>query len=246
MKHFILIMFLPLILKFLSVPADAQNKRIEFINRDYRKIDSVAKQLSGKTETPGEISTALTEAYNDTIDKVRSIYCWVIAEKKQELMNISPSSKKTGTQSLQDAADPAELFRSMCLEQRIICEQVSGLLKNRNGKLQKHTWTAVWISNEWYLTDCTMGILKKHPDAWFLPDPAALIFTHFPDNIYFQLIPRRISNNGFIKLPYRDSAKVSATDKSYEAFLDQPEDFIQPETSEYKKAMIWENILRPE
>ncbi|XP_046563898.1 uncharacterized protein LOC124272734 [Haliotis rubra] len=93
-------------------------------------------------------------------------------------------------------------------------------------KTERHCWCAVFLGREWRLVDCFLGgklwhdtqDLRQQEDVhnidpsssfaadlnhfYFIPDPEHLIFSHFPDRDYWQLLPRFVSKSEYLTMPY--------------------------------------------
>ncbi|XP_071088602.1 uncharacterized protein [Haliotis cracherodii] len=93
-------------------------------------------------------------------------------------------------------------------------------------KTERHCWCAVYLGREWRLIDCFLGgklwhdthDLRQQEDIlnidlncsfvadlnhfYFIPDPENLIFSHFPDRDYWQLLPRFITKAEYLTMPY--------------------------------------------
>jgi len=60
-----------------------------------------------------------------------------------------------------------------------------------------HSWNAVYIDGSWFLLDChwatrhddSTDVKHDYDDFFFLTDPAEIIFSHFPEDAAWQLLP---------------------------------------------------------
>src|SRR5262249_35212157 len=72
-----------------------------------------------------------------------------------------------------------------------------------------HAWNAVRIDGHWHLVDATWGagsvgdkkFLKRYRDYYFLTPPEQLIFSHFPDDVRWQLLEPPVTQAEFEHWP---------------------------------------------
>lgn len=107
----------------------------------------------------------------------------------------------------------SQLFHAMATSVGLTSHRVLGHVPARmaGGGSDFHAWNAVKISGRWHLLDATWGAghidprtrkFERHTnDDWFLVNPDRFIYSHFPDESKWQLLPRPLSKSQFSKLP---------------------------------------------
>lgn len=107
----------------------------------------------------------------------------------------------------------AELFAALAHEMGLRVQIVEGFAKGygyRVGSVildwSNHGWNAVDIAGDWYLIDATWGAgrlegsgnyAQYFSDFYFLVSPEHLIYTHFPHDADWQLLPTPLSRDRF-------------------------------------------------
>lgn len=112
----------------------------------------------------------------------------------------------------------ANVFAAMCnaagIENIIITGYGRGLGFSIFGGEEKynsnHAWNAVKLSGRWRLIDATWDagyvdgreFIRRYSTAYFMPDPAEFIYSHFPENNKYQFLPSPLSFDEFRKQPF--------------------------------------------
>lgn len=112
----------------------------------------------------------------------------------------------------------ANVFSAMCnsagIENIIIGGYGRGLEFSVFGGEEKynanHAWNAVKLSGKWQLIDANWDagyvggreFIRKYSTAYYLPDPAEFIYTHFPEKKEHQFLTSPLSFEEFRKLPF--------------------------------------------
>ncbi len=114
--------------------------------------------------------------------------------------------------------DYTYLFKQLCAELGIPSEVVLGKVKKSESEIGErfnpytHTWNAVKIKDKWYFIDATWGsgytdgsctkFTKEFRD-YFLCTPQEMIYTHYPDDSKWQLLPRDkvVTESEFLNYP---------------------------------------------
>ena len=134
--------------------------------------------------------------------RVRVIFKW-ISENIQYNWNCM-GTEKTSEEILHSHEGVSEhysqIFRDMCAVVGIRSKMIQGFIKGydyrpghhfKPGEDFAHHWNAVFILGSWHLIDCTLAtgytdhsgqFQKKLDEHFFLSDPEAFIWTHFPYN----------------------------------------------------------------
>lgn len=101
----------------------------------------------------------------------------------------------------------AKLFEACCKSIGMKAVAVGG---NTRYSTEGHEWNAVWINSGWQLVDVSsmasgtgnQGAGKGQPvDFYFLPEPGQFIFSHFPGEARWQLLPKPVSRREFDSVP---------------------------------------------
>jgi hypothetical protein len=108
----------------------------------------------------------------------------------------------------------ANLMKALCDRARVECVVVYGISKNPGDppgadyRKNRHAWNAVKIDGQWRLLDATWAsgrnVNGRYQHAFdgvhFLMPPEQFIFTHFPQDPRWQLLPEQVSYEEFAKL----------------------------------------------
>lgn len=94
------------------------------------------------------------------------------------------------------------------------CVIIKGYVKGFNyypGKDNKietnHAWVAFDIDRKWYLADPTWGsgyvdinynFVKSYEEFYFCPDPTKLIYSHYPEDMQWQLLENPVDSYTFM------------------------------------------------
>jgi transglutaminase/protease-like cytokinesis protein 3 len=110
----------------------------------------------------------------------------------------------------------ANLFKRICDELNIDCEEISGYARGYSYSLfddeiitSNHAWNMVKIYDNWYLIDCTWdsGYLdgtrqvQKYKTDYLFIKPERMIYSHFPNWRTDQLLNPPISEDEFLNMP---------------------------------------------
>ncbi len=172
------------------------------------------------------LSKALSQPAKNDLEKVRAIYKWITYhisydwETFQKKFITDQSAEKILQNRLAVCEGYANLFKALCEANNIPCEVVSGYAKGTDYQIGEpidepnHSWNAVKIAGKWHLTDLTWGANDRNNrmnDYYFLTPPEKLIYTHFPEQSKWQLLPSRLTMYEFERKPL-----------VYPAFFDMP------------------------
>ncbi len=106
----------------------------------------------------------------------------------------------------------SELFYRLAEAVGLNTHIITGMGKTRDGRVEKHAWILAIVEgdNTGILIDPTWGagsvdngtfIRNENDDSWFHVSPYWNIFTHFPNDETYQLLPQPISRSQFDALP---------------------------------------------
>lgn len=100
----------------------------------------------------------------------------------------------------------AFLFKALCNKVGISAEVVHGFTKNYlsdipDDKTPTHTWNAVNLNGHWELLDITWAIAHGQSnvpdDFWYRTNPVDFIYSHYPEDPKWILLPSFISFDEF-------------------------------------------------
>ena len=121
----------------------------------------------------------------------------------------------------------ARLFKTLCEYAGIPAELVTGYARTNWGSQKfrsNHTWNAVYVDSAWHLVDVTWAsgfisfsdeFVKQYDDSYFFPDPAYFIYTHYPEDLKWSLLPNSPALHEFNQAPFRLTAFVKYGITSY-------------------------------
>lgn len=188
---------------------------------NFNKIDKYALQAPKKITTSiDQLSNYLTQPYKSDIEKVRSIFAWVIHYIQYDKAAYNNGNKRIN-KSNEDVLERRKavcfgystLFKALCNQAGVEAEVVVGFSKGTltaQSKIGKpdHAWNAVKIDSTWHLLDATWASsLKARSDDfmatlntnYFLTAPKKLILNHLPSDPMWQLLDCQITPDVFIK-----------------------------------------------
>ena len=117
----------------------------------------------------------------------------------------------------------SRLFRDLCLNLYVEAQSINGYSKginyaenilnqnkdeNDEKKLINHQYNAVKLNNNWHFIDTALGagyvtknfiFIPSYNEFYFLTKPSELIFSHFPEEEKWQLLPIPITEEEFNK-----------------------------------------------
>ncbi len=171
-----------------------------------------------KRDAPALAAWLTRGARNDT-EKARAIFRWLAENVAYDVggmadpVTIRPDEVLERGQSICDgyAGAFALLGKLSGLEVVTIHGYAKGYDYRPGASFERpnHAWNAVRIDGRWQLIDATWGAghvaggryVKQLDDFFFLPDPAALAFTHLPKDPRWTLLRRPLTRAGFEAQP---------------------------------------------
>lgn len=123
----------------------------------------------------------------------------------------------------------ARLFKTLCGYAGIRSEIIFGYARTnygRSGKrfLSNHTWNAVYIDKSWRLLDATWAsgyvtfgdaFIKHYNEAYYLTPPQQFIEDHYPEFIYWSLLPSPPTLREFQFSPLKSQAYIKYKIQSF-------------------------------
>jgi hypothetical protein len=196
------------------------------LNSSFIQVDDFVAQTKSQNFTSiKDVTTQLTQRYKDERKKVRSIYSWIALNIIYDENTILSSTKNNQSAAniwknrVAVCEGYANLFNDMCKNAGIESRMVKGYVKNFMGdemRFPNHAWNSVKVDGKWQLLDVTWasvnyevsGIanesekdnMTRHKlDYFFLMDPKRMIFTHLPEDPYWQLQDAYVSMENYLK-----------------------------------------------
>ncbi|KAJ1213314.1 hypothetical protein NDU88_000952 [Pleurodeles waltl] len=200
-----------------------------FMHVDSRVLE-VSKQINlQEMWTIQKLVFLITEDTQTDLEKVRAIWIWLchnikydvdgffgLSEKIHEPLDVLRSGRGV-------CAGYASLFKEMCSEIGVTCQEVSGYSRGagyRQGQScqqqkSNHMWNAMKLEDDWYLLDACWGagtvdlknklFIPRYDDFFFLTDPLDFIETHWPDDPKWQLLQSTVSFEEFEQRVFKTS-----------------------------------------
>lgn len=149
--------------------------------------------------------------------RVKALHDWVVTRLEYDLDSLKPRQRKP-----QDA-------NSVFLGRVAVCEgyarllvelgrltgdqivYIGGDVREENGAAAPvgHAWNGVKVNGLWYLMDATWddpvgpdGKSRSYRTDYLFIPPDVAIFSHFPDDARWQLLPAKLSRGDFLRQPF--------------------------------------------
>jgi len=190
---------------------------------DFAAIDSYALGTPAVAEASiASLSAYLTMPAKDDVEKARAIYRWITENISYDV--VAFLSGNYGDQTAEGVLASrwgvcegyARLFEALARHAGLEVVTIGGWAKGFTFVLgdlaqeKNHAWNAIRIGGGWYLLDSTWGsgsineeqrFVREFNDYYFLVPPEQLIYTHFPEDPFWQLLSPPISRSEFASLP---------------------------------------------
>lgn len=212
-------MILFLVLLFLVIDGRAFSQTVTSIFNK-QKSELAQKKLTATVDLVSEVKRI---AKNDS-DKLVLVYEWITSqlrydwERYQRFLQGDPSALQTVInveeimlQKKGVCADFSHLAKNVFSDLNIPCEVINGFAKGGIEDFKKdtfnllHSWNAVKIDDKWLLVDFTWAAITKafgdKSDFFFASDPAKFIYTHYPYDPKWALLPYVKSLDDFLTSP---------------------------------------------
>ena len=208
----------------------AQNN-YEFSSIDQRSLGIPAAET---------ISTAGIAAYINTHftterQKVRAIYTWVTANIRYNTDSMyainwgaNPETKVTAALRRRKGVceNYAAIFTDIAQKAGLTAYAVTGYTR-QNGMVVRtgHVWCAVQVDGDWLFCDPTWDEGFRANARYFLVPPNEFIYTHFPFDPLWQLLPYTVSEREFANgtIGSKNAAPGIDFGDSIKAYLQLPE-----------------------
>jgi hypothetical protein len=193
---------------------------------EFRAADSVAlTSPDAAAQSLEGLAHDLTKDLHTDREKIRAIYRWVTQNIAYDvgamgnavtLMRQDPGAVLVRRKAVCDGYTflVGTLARMAGMEAELVSGHAKGLGVDDGELGGSHSWDAVKVDGEWKLVDATWGagdiiagrFVRRFRDFFFLADPQALIWTHYPADSRWQLLPAPVSAGEFRHqpMPQRD------------------------------------------
>jgi len=191
----------------------------------FAEIDRHADNAPGSAEkSVKSLSRYLVRPAKNDEEKARAIFRWVARNISYDTRgyftgNAGPSSPNSVLQNRTAVCEGfSGLFKSLGREAGLEIETIGGYAKGYDSSVGErfsgppnHAWNAVRINGTWRLMDATWGsgymdengrYLRSFNGFFFFTPPEKLIYTHFPENPEWQLLPQKVTLGEFEKMAF--------------------------------------------
>jgi hypothetical protein len=110
----------------------------------------------------------------------------------------------------------SKLFKTLCDYSNIKSEIITGFAEGYMGRVgsfrTNHSWNAVMIDSNWYLLDVTWAsgyingsdeFVPHKEESYFLTPPQRFINDHYPEDLFWTLLPEPPANREFRHYPFK-------------------------------------------
>ncbi|MEN6355530.1 MAG: transglutaminase domain-containing protein [Armatimonadota bacterium] len=190
----------------------------------FGQIDEyVARTPASAKKSINSLADYLIKPAGSDVEKARAIFSWITHN-----INFDMDAYDSGIYGDQSPATVLKTRTAVCdgysnlfnaLAKRAGVESVTidGCSRGRDYQVgstftrNDHSWNAVKIDGSWRLLDCIWGagyidgdrkFVRKPRDYYFLTDPTAFVYDHFPQNPSWQLLDKPITKSEFESLVY--------------------------------------------
>lgn len=159
------------------------------------------------------MAQAICQGKASAIDRLRTIYLWICRNIEYDTDYKIYTADECVVQRKGVCQAYCEVFYRLATAVGLKVTLVVGKVRMHDGVSESlHAWAIAYLDpNTPILLDPTWGAgtvngatftRSKNHDAWFNVHPEWMIFTHFPNDPVFQLLPNRITLSQFERLPY--------------------------------------------
>lgn len=187
--------------------------------RDFSAIDRHALAAPAELKrSPEQLVAYLAQPASDDVDKARAIFRWMTHNVEYDI-----ASYRAGTAAAQSTEQVLETGKAMCSGYATVFEALARLagleVVSINGYAKgfdyrpgdavgaaNHDWNAVRLQGRWQLIDSTWGAggvdesghyRRRFQPHYFLPDPASLAYSHWPDESRWRLLEQSQTADAF-------------------------------------------------
>ncbi|KAF6768813.1 Kyphoscoliosis peptidase [Paragonimus kellicotti] len=197
----------------------------------FSKVDEHAIQVAG-CDHPAfrDLMWDLVFRYKlDELERARVIFRWMSSKDMQNIRFESspPNSPEEVLLSFKyNRGTFARIFEIMCSYSNIHCITVSGYAKGVDylpgdrfsGLPSNHSWNVIYIRGSWQLVDAHWAarylssgrnvpenVVYEYDDFYFMMEPQQAVYSHFPEDPRWQLLPVPLTLTQFESLPLTKS-----------------------------------------
>ena len=186
----------------------------------YDQVDRHVENIPAFTDNDLlKLTHYLVSPFDQQEEKVRAIYHWITTNIDYDIVayrnrseSVTEPAKILETRKCV-CGGYANLFKKMAELAGMEAEFIPGYSKGYNYQMGKlfdednmHAWNAVRIDGQWRLLDATWGagyiddnqqFVRSVNDYYFLTPPEQFIQSHYPKDIPWQLLDRKVSRREF-------------------------------------------------
>ena len=178
----------------------------------YPQTVDVHKRVSPTKYDYTEVARQITQGCTTKYEQAKAIYRWLCANISYDTTYTIYTADECWEKRRGVCQAYSELFYRLAEPLGIDVRMISGTSKTTDDPAGEHAWVFVVVEGEGtgILVDATWGagsvngntFTRNDNDmSWFHVDPYWMIFTHFPDDAAYQLLPHPISRQQFDVLP---------------------------------------------
>jgi transglutaminase/protease-like cytokinesis protein 3 len=207
---------------------------------NYQNIDRLARSINYTGNSVSELAKILSKYAKTEAEKARIIYVWITHNITYDVASFLSGNYSNASpyvvlkNRLAVCSGYANLYQALAEKMGLKSAVVIGYAKGLGyivGDSDNigHAWNSVRINNAWYLIDATWGagvvnnnqFQRQFNPHYFATPPAQLIYTHFPEQTWWQLLPKVYTKQQFDSWPivtsqfFRDGIKL-VNHKSYD------------------------------
>lgn len=221
------------------------------------------------------LAKSVTSESKPEYERAHDIYRWLTENISYDTTYSIYTADETYENKRGVCQGYSELFYRMAEAVGLRVDIITGKTKDGDGSIPEmgHAWVFVYTDgNSGILADPTWGaggvnngVFTREPsDRWFHVDPVWMIFSHFPDNEMYQLLPDKVSFEAFARMPRYEpslsrygydgeamlasalSGRATATPKFYPAAIDRHTSAVKvPLEAKLRVGQNYEFFVRP-
>jgi transglutaminase/protease-like cytokinesis protein 3 len=216
-----------------AIPASIPTEQdLQIYQGNYQQLDQIARNINYTGSSVKELAEILSQYANTEAEKARIIYVWITHNITYDVVSFLNKNYPDASPTivlknrLAVCSGYANLYQALAermgLHSAIIIGYAKGLdYLVGDSSEANHAWNSVKINNSWYLIDTTWGagtvnnneFQRKFNSQYFATPPQQLIYSHFPEESSWQLLPTVYNRQQFNSWPivtpqfFRDGIK---------------------------------------